>query len=86
MAPNFADDPKIPAELNRLDPAVRNDVERCLMAIQGHLRHALQVCRPNAPSLAAVLDALDEHVDALYLAVDQVWTMGPPGPAPEIDR
>jgi hypothetical protein len=86
MAPNFPDDPKIPEELNRMHPAVRNDVERCLMAIQGNLRYAIQVCRPNAPSLAAVLDALDEHVDALYLAVDQVWTMGPPEPAPDNDR
>ena len=86
MAPNFADNPKIPEELNRMHPAVRNDVERCLMAMQRHLRHAIQASRDDAPSMAAALDALDEHVDALRLAVDQAWTMGPPEPAPEIDR
>lgn len=86
MAPHFADDPKIPEELIRIHPAVRNDVERCLVAIRRHLRHAIQASRADAPSMAAALAALDEHVDALCLAVDQAWTMGPPEPAPEIDR
>lgn len=86
MTPIAADHSKILGELNRLDPTIRNDVERCLMAIQPHLRHAIHVCRADAPFLAAALDALMEHVDVLYLAAEDAWTMGPPEPAPNNDR